>query len=103
MIAAARRQNYGAAARAPRPGPLPGMVDFCVYLLYRVALGVITALPVRFVFALGNGLGFLGWLFLPNYRRLARRNVEIAFGDEKSTPENSVASSSRPTSGWILD
>ena len=63
------------------------MVDFCVYLLYRVALGVITALPLRVVFALGNGLGFLGWLFLPNYRRLARRNVEIAFGEEKSTPE----------------
>lgn len=66
------------------------MVDFCVYLLYRAALAVIIALPLRLVFALGYGLGFLGWLFLPNYRRLARRNVEIAFGQEKSAAEKNA-------------
>ncbi|MGH8095556.1 MAG: lipopolysaccharide heptosyltransferase II [Chthoniobacterales bacterium] len=63
------------------------MVDFCVYLFYRLALGLITALPVRFVFFVGRSLGFLAWLLLPNYRRLARRNVEIAFGEEKSATE----------------
>ncbi len=63
------------------------MLDFCVYLLYRAALTVITALPLRVVFALGNGLGFLGWLCLPNYRQLARHNIEIAFGHEKSASE----------------
>ena len=63
------------------------MVDFCVYLLYRAALGLIHALPLRFVFSLGKGLGFCGWLLLPKYRHLARRNVEIAFGDEKSSAE----------------
>jgi lauroyl/myristoyl acyltransferase/ADP-heptose:LPS heptosyltransferase len=63
------------------------MVDFCVYLLYRAALALISALPLRFVFALGKGLGFGGWLILPKYRHLARRNVEIAFGAEKSTGE----------------
>ena len=63
------------------------MVDFCVYLFYRVALGLITALPLRIIFFIGKTLGFLAWLRLPNYRRLARRNVEIAFGEEKSAME----------------
>ena len=66
MIAAARRQNYAAAAHVPgRRRPLC-MVDFCVYLFYRAALALITALPLRIVFSLGNGLGFLAWLLLPN-------------------------------------
>ncbi len=65
------------------------MVDFCVYLCYRAALAFMSALPLRAVFALGQGLGFLGWIFSPKYRRLARRNVEIAFGPEKSPREKS--------------
>jgi lipopolysaccharide heptosyltransferase II len=84
MIAAARRQNYGAPALVPGRRRLPSMLDYCVYLFYRAALGMIVALPLRAVFALGQILGFFGWLCLPNYRRLARRNVEIAFGEEKS-------------------
>ena len=63
------------------------MFDFSAYVLYRAALALITALPLRLVFALGQGLGFLAWLFLPHYRRLARRNVEIAFGWQKSRRE----------------
>jgi heptosyltransferase-2 len=89
MIAAARRQNYDAAVVVPGRRRLPCMVDFCVYLLFRAALALITALPLRFVFSLGEGLGLLAWMLLPNYRRLARRNVEIAFGREKSAPEKS--------------
>lgn len=58
------------------------MVDFCVYLFYRAALALIVALPLRTVFALGDSLGFLAWLALPGYRRLARHNVRIAFGRE---------------------
>jgi lipopolysaccharide heptosyltransferase II len=63
------------------------MFDFCVYLFYRAALAMIVALPLRAVFCLGKSLGFLAWLFLPNYLALGRRNVEIAFGDEKSSAE----------------
>ncbi|MDQ3117833.1 MAG: lipopolysaccharide heptosyltransferase II [Verrucomicrobiota bacterium] len=63
------------------------MVDFCVYFLYRAALALLCALPLRLVFFLGETLGFLAWLLLPGYRRLARRNVEIAFGEEKSASE----------------
>ncbi len=87
MIAATRRQNYGAAALLPEPRPQLCMVDFCVYFFYRAALALICALPVRFVFFLGETLGFLAWLLLSGYRRLARRNVEIAFGEEKSASE----------------
>ena len=86
MIAAARRQNYGAAA-GPRPLRLSCMIDFCVYLFYRAALAWLTVLPLRFVFVLGQVLGFCAWIVLPNYRRLARRNVEIAFGREKTGAE----------------
>jgi lipopolysaccharide heptosyltransferase II len=63
------------------------MLDFFVYLIYRAALRVIIALPLRLVFYLGQSLGFLAWLFLPNYRRLARQNLEVAFGAEKSGKE----------------
>ncbi len=43
---------------------------------------MIAAFPLKFLFRLGNVLGFLAWLLLPNYRRLARHNVAIAFGRE---------------------
>ncbi|MEO7949858.1 MAG: lipopolysaccharide heptosyltransferase II [Chthoniobacterales bacterium] len=69
------------------PSPTACMVDFCVYLFYRAALALLAVLPVRVVFALGKILGFLAWIFLSKYRRLARGNVEIAFGAEKSGPE----------------
>ena len=65
------------------------MVDYCVYFCYRAALALITALPLRLVFSFGNGLGFIAWVLLPTYRQLARRNVEIAFGPEKSAAEKS--------------
>jgi heptosyltransferase II len=74
--------------RAPSSGcQLICMVDFCVYFFYRAALALITALPLRAVFFLGQIFGFIAWLLLPQYRLLARRNVEIAFGGEKSATE----------------
>src|SRR3954469_14602420 len=60
------------------------MLDFCIYLLYRAGTAIASALPLRVLFVLGNFMGFTGWLLLPQYRRLARRNLEIAFGNEKS-------------------
>ena len=87
MIAAARRQNYGAAAQVPGSGRPFCMVDYCVYFCYRAALALITALPLRVVFSVGKALGLLAWLSLRKYRRLARHNVEIAFGEEKSVAE----------------
>lgn len=82
MIAAARRQIYGAAASLPAGAGLICMVDFCVYFLYRAALALIVALPLGAVFSLGEFLGLFAWLALPPYRRLARHNVRIAFRAE---------------------
>jgi lipopolysaccharide heptosyltransferase II len=63
------------------------MLDFCIYLLYRAGTAIASVLPVRVLFALGNFLGFGAWLLLPHYRRLARRNLEIAFANEKTPRE----------------
>ena len=60
------------------------MPEFLVYLLYRAAFLLLSALPLRSIFALGNFLGFCAWLISAKYRRLALRNITIAFGDEKS-------------------
>jgi heptosyltransferase II len=63
------------------------MLDFCIYLLYRAGTAIASALPVRVLFAIGSFLGLGAWLFLPRYRRLARRNLAIAFANEKSPRE----------------
>jgi lipopolysaccharide heptosyltransferase II len=63
------------------------MLDFVVYLLYRVGSAVAAALPLVFLFAFGEFLGVCAWTFSGKYRRLATRNLEIAFENEKSPPE----------------
>jgi lipopolysaccharide heptosyltransferase II len=63
------------------------MFDYFVYLVYRAGFALITILPLRTLFALGNALGFCAWVLLRRYRRLALQNIEIAFGDEKSLRE----------------
>jgi lipopolysaccharide heptosyltransferase II len=63
------------------------MLDFSIYLLYRAGTALLSALPLRFLFGLGQFLGFCAWLLLPHYRQLARSNLEIAFSSEKSPRE----------------
>jgi lipopolysaccharide heptosyltransferase II len=63
------------------------MLEYFVYLIYRVGFALIGLLPLRAAFALGNALGFCAWLVLGKYRRLGFHNVEIAFGAEKSPRE----------------
>ena len=63
------------------------MLDFVVYLLYRTGLAIIAAIPMRLLFAVGQFLGFCAWLVSGKYRRLAKRNVAIAFANEKTPPE----------------
>ena len=55
------------------------MLDFSIYLLYRAGTTIASALPLRVLFPLGDLMGLVAWLLLPHYRRLARRNLEIAF------------------------
>jgi lipopolysaccharide heptosyltransferase II len=63
------------------------MLDFVVYLLYRAGSAVVAALPLPFLFGFGQFLGVCVWMFSGKYRRLATRNLEIAFGNEKSPRE----------------
>src|SRR5436305_12183153 len=63
------------------------MLDFVVYLLYRAGSAVAVRLPLRFLFALGQVLGLGAWLVSGKYRRLAARNLAIAFANEKSPSE----------------
>jgi lipopolysaccharide heptosyltransferase II len=63
------------------------MLDFVVYLLYRAGSAIAALLPLPFLFAAGQVLGFCAWLVSGKYRRLAQRNVAIAFADEKSPRE----------------
>lgn len=63
------------------------MLDFSIYLLYRAGTAIASALPLPVLFAIGNFMGLSAWLLLPHYRRLARRNLEIAFAGEKTPRE----------------
>jgi lipopolysaccharide heptosyltransferase II len=63
------------------------MLDFLSYLFYRALAAVVAALPLRLLFVIGNITGFFSWLILGKYRRLARHNLRIAFGAEKSSRE----------------
>ena len=63
------------------------MLDFVVYLLYRAGLAIAAAVPMRLLFDVGQCLGFCAWLVSRKYRRLAERNVAIAFADEKAPRE----------------
>jgi len=60
------------------------MFDFVVYLLYRGGAALVAALPLPFLFAFGEFLGVCAWMFSGKYRRLATRNLEIAFSNEMS-------------------
>jgi heptosyltransferase II len=63
------------------------MLDFVVYILYRAGSAIAAALPLRLLFAAGQILGSCAWFVSGKYRRLAERNIAIAFGDEKSPRE----------------
>ena len=60
------------------------MVDYAVYLFYRIGTGLFGLLPLSLAFAIGQIGGAIAWLVLPQYRKLARRNVRIAFTGELS-------------------
>lgn len=55
-------------------------MDYAVYVLVLVLLAVLERLPLGLVFRLGGILGLAAWAILPQYRRLARRNLRTALG-----------------------
>jgi heptosyltransferase II len=60
------------------------MVDYAVYLFYRIGTGLLGLLSLPLAFAIGQMGGVIAWLVLPQYRKLALRNVRIAFAGELS-------------------
>jgi lipopolysaccharide heptosyltransferase II len=62
-------------------------MDYAVYLLALALLAVLGRLPLTLVFRLGGWLGWAAWAVLPGYRRLAHRNMTIAFGDRLNDRE----------------
>jgi len=60
------------------------MVDYAVYLFYRIGAGLLELLSLPLAFAIGQMGGVIAWLVLPQYRKLALRNVRIAFAGELS-------------------
>ncbi len=55
--------------------------DYLVYLVYRGVGWALGCLPLHWVFGLGQFIGWLGYLLLGSYRRLAMANIRIAFPD----------------------
>ncbi len=85
LVEGRRRQIYPAAP--PGAPARAAMLDFVVYLLYRTGSAVAAALPLPFLFVFGEFLGICACIFSGKYRRLATRNLEIAFANEKSPRE----------------
>jgi lipopolysaccharide heptosyltransferase II len=86
-------QSSGELARSEvrskrqRNSPLKLAAQFLVYFIFRGFEAVLCLLPLPAVFAFGRRCGQVAWLVAAPYRRLARRNLEIAFGREKSPVE----------------
>lgn len=65
---------------------MKGFADTClqyfVYLGYRAVTALAGVLPLRACDWLGKSCGWLAWVVAVPYRRLARRNLRIAFAGE---------------------
>ncbi len=62
-------------------------MDYLVYLCYRACTLLVAALPLALAYRLGQAAGWLGYVCLWPYRRLALANLTIAFGGELSPGE----------------
>ena len=60
---------------------LKDVLDYFVYLIYRGVGWLLGCLPLRWVFVLGQSVGWLGYILLDSYRRLAAANIKRAFPD----------------------
>ena len=62
-------------------------MSYLLYCIYRTLSDVIALLPLTVCFRIGWALGWIGYYFAVPYRRLVLHNLEIAFGEEKSSAE----------------
>ncbi|MES2706950.1 MAG: lipopolysaccharide heptosyltransferase II [Verrucomicrobiota bacterium] len=57
------------------------------YLVYRLVETGCRILPLGFIWRAGRIMGRVGCVLFPGYKRLVRRNLEIAFSNERSADE----------------
>ena len=62
-------------------------MDLALYYLARVIIGFVQSLPLKWVARLGRAGGALAHLLDARHRRVARRNLRLCFGGEKSERE----------------
>ncbi|HEY5813359.1 MAG TPA: lipopolysaccharide heptosyltransferase II [Terrimicrobiaceae bacterium] len=60
------------------------MLDRLIYCLALGGITLIRHLPLSVCFVLGQIIGAILWAILPRYRKLARENLTMVFGREKS-------------------
>ena len=63
------------------------MVDRISYILFRLAEGIISVIPMRICYWIGSSTGTLLFYLLKKYRSLAIRNLRFAYGDSQSESE----------------
>jgi len=68
-------------------GFLTNSAQLAVYAVYRCVEGIIGLLPLSWCWRIGGLLGWVAWLLGGSYRRLALRNLRIAFVGEKNDRE----------------
>ncbi len=55
-----------------------------VYALFRCIEAVLWVMPLEMVWYIGRVMGAAGFYLMPKYRRLAKHNLRIAYGQEKT-------------------
>ena len=62
-------------------------MDRFVYLLYRALSLILGFLPLRLAIGVGRAVGACAWFLCWPYRKLVKRNLRIAFGDQWTESE----------------
>ena len=62
-------------------------MDYLVYLCYRACTAFVSSLRLVWAYRLGQAAGLFAYLLLWPYRRLARANLTLAYGDQLSRAE----------------
>jgi heptosyltransferase II len=76
----ASSDSVSSSTPSARPASWVDRLSYAVFLLLEV---VFSCLPISWIWYAGRAAGWLGHLLAGKYRRLAQRNLRIAFGREK--------------------
>ncbi|MFT5469176.1 MAG: heptosyltransferase-2 [Verrucomicrobiales bacterium] len=61
--------------------------QYIVFLFYRLVEKILIFIPIRLCWTIGSFAGWTLYWFLPGYRKIVRRNLIIAMGDEIGATE----------------